>query len=52
VHHGGHVGPRLVDLAVDEALEEDAAAALIDRVRVEIELHDVFRGDERGRERA
>ena len=37
---------------MDEALEEHRAAAGIDRVAVEIELHDVVGGDERRRQRA
>ena len=47
-----HVRPRLVDLAVDEALEEHAAAALVDGIAIEIELHDVGGGDVRRRHRA
>jgi hypothetical protein len=35
VDHGVHVRPRLVDRAVDEALEIRRAAALVDRRTVE-----------------
>ena len=52
VHHGVDVGPRLVGAAVDEALQEHAAVALIDRVGVKVELHDVLDRDQRRRPRA
>ena len=52
VHDGVHVGPRAKRLAVDEALEEHAAAALIDRIGVEVELHDVLGRHQRRRPRA
>ena len=38
-----HVGPRAVDLAVDEALEIDAPARRVDRAAVEVERQDVGR---------
>ena len=41
VHHARHVGPCLVNRAVDEAFEKDAAPARLARLRVEIEFHDV-----------
>src|SRR5262245_18571866 len=46
-----HVWPCLVDLGMNEALRIDRAAALIDRLAVEIERHDVVLGDEAGRDR-
>ena len=52
VHDRPDVRPRLVDLAVDEPFEVGGAGARIDRVRVEIVLHDVGHGDELGGERA
>ena len=36
-----HVGTGAVDLAVDEALAGELAAAAVGRVRVEVEHHDV-----------
>ena len=41
VHHGVHVRPRLVDGAVDEALQIRRAAALVDRGAVESIFDDV-----------
>ena len=52
VHDGDHVGPRAVDLAVDEAFEIRARRVRLGRVAVEIELDDVGGGDERGRHAA
>ncbi len=43
-----HVGPRAVDLAVDEALEIDRRASAVDRVAVEIEFDDVAARHQRG----
>ena len=45
-------GTRAIDFAVDEALEERAAAARIDAFAIEIIFHDVVGGDERRRKRA
>jgi hypothetical protein len=42
VHHRHHVGPRLVDLAVDYALEEQAVLAGAHGIAVEIEFYDVL----------
>ena len=52
VDDGIHVGPDFVDFAVNETFEGQPAAALIDRVGVEVELHDVLGGHERRRQRA
>jgi hypothetical protein len=41
VHDGVDVRARLVDLAVNEPLNEHAAATLIHRIRIEVEFHDV-----------
>jgi hypothetical protein len=41
VHHGVDVGPGAKRLAVDVALQEHAAALLVDRIGVDVELHDV-----------
>ena len=49
VHHGVDVGPRAKRLAVDVALQEHAPALLIDRVGVEVELHDVLGRHQRRR---
>src|SRR5712692_9732481 len=46
------VGPRLVDLAVDETLEVERAAARVHRHAVEVVLHDVGRGHQLGRDGA
>jgi L-ascorbate metabolism protein UlaG (beta-lactamase superfamily) len=46
-----HVGPRLVDLAVDAALEVHQPPALIDRIGIEVVLHDVVDRDHRRRQR-
>ena len=51
VHHGVHVRPRLVDGAVDEALEIRRAAALVDRRAVEGIFDDVVALDALGRTR-
>ena len=47
-----HVRPHLVDFAVDEALQEHAAAVLVDGIGIEVELHDVGSRHVRGRHRA
>ena len=52
VHHRLHVGPRLVDAAVDEALVIERPAVVLRRRAVEVELHDVGLADHLGRERA
>ena len=52
VHDRHHVRPRLVERAVDEALEIGRAAARIDRVAFEREFHDVGGLDAVGRARA
>ena len=49
VHHGVHVRPRLVDRAVDEALQIGRAAALVDRGAVERIFDDVVALDALGR---
>ncbi len=41
VHHRADIGPRLKDAAMDRALAVHDAAALVDRVAVEVEFHDV-----------
>ena len=51
VHHGVHVRPRLVDGAVDEALEIRRAAALVDRRAVVGIFDDVVALDALGRAR-
>src|SRR5689334_14351754 len=51
VQHGVDVGPRLVDLGMDEALRIDRAIALVERLAVEIELHNVGPADTARRER-
>jgi len=51
VNHRHYVRPRLVDFAVDEAFEKHGSAAGIDRIAVEVELHDVVGRDQRRRER-
>src|SRR5262245_54956388 len=45
------VGARLVDLGMDETLGVDRAAALVDRLALEVELHDVGLADTARRER-
>jgi transposase len=52
VDHAVDVRPRLVGLAVDEALDEQRTAAAVHRIGVEIELHDVLGGHQTGRDRA
>src|SRR5437763_473553 len=42
VHDREHIGPRLVDLAVDETLGHRFPAARIERVAVEVVLEDVL----------
>ncbi len=49
MHDGLHLRLRPVDLAVDEALKVTSAAARIDSVAVEVELHDIGSGDQRRR---
>ena len=45
VHHGANVRPVLIDRAMDRAFAVHGAPALIDRLAVEIELHDVVQDD-------
>jgi len=52
VDDGVDVRPHLVDLAVDETLLVGAAPLRIDRLAVEVVLHDVVRRDRRRRDRA
>ena len=52
MHHRFDVCARLIDLAVDEPLEVELAVPRIHGVAVEIELDDVLRGDQLGRQRA
>src|SRR4051812_7480059 len=52
VHHRLDVGPRLVDLAVDEALAHRLARARVERIALEVVLDHVVLGDQLGRERA
>ena len=52
VHDRHHVGAYLIDLAVDETFEIGRAAARIDRRAVQVEFHDVVRGDQRRRHAA
>src|SRR5580692_11345211 len=51
VHHGVHVRPRLVDGAVDEALQIGSAAAFVDRGAVESIFDEVVALDALGRAR-
>ena len=51
VHHGVHVRPRLIDGAVDEALEIWRAAAFVDRGAVESIFDEVVALDALGRAR-
>ena len=52
VHDGLNIGPRLVDLAVNEALEKTAAAICVDWVAFQIVLEDVAGGHQRRRKRS
>jgi hypothetical protein len=45
VHHGANARPMLIDRAMDRAFAVHGAPALINRIAVEIELHDVVRND-------
>ena len=45
---GADVAARLVDFAMDEALDVHQATLLVDRIGIEIKFHDVF-GDDRRR---
>src|SRR5262244_2013409 len=45
VQHCVHVRTRLVDLGMDEALRIDRAVALVERLCIKIELHDVSLAD-------
>ena len=51
VQHRVDVGTRLVDFGMDETLRVDRTVALVDRLAVEIELHDVGLADAARRER-
>src|SRR5262249_44815612 len=51
VQHGVDVRTRLVDLRVDETLRVDRSVAAVDRLRLEVELHDVRLADTARRER-
>ena len=42
--NGFHVGPRPIDLGMDEALEKARAPARVDRIAVEIVFEDVACG--------
>ena len=48
VHDGHDIRPRLVDLAMDEPLQEAAAALGVHRLGVEVEFHDVVGFHQRG----
>ena len=52
VDHCMHVRPDFVDLAVNETLESQPAATLIEGAGVQVELHDVLRGHQGWRKRA
>ena len=52
VHDRLHVGPRLIDRAVNEALGEQPRLRRLHRSRSEIEFENVARGDQRGSQRA
>ena len=52
MHHRAGVRPRAVDLAMDVAFEVDRAAASVERIAVEAELHDVFGTNQRRRDTA
>ena len=41
MHNGVHVSTRLVDLAMNEPLDVEAAAFALDRIAVEIKFHDI-----------
>ena len=45
MHHRIHVRPRLVDLAMDEALDIGLPAARVERLAVEVEGYDVGHRD-------
>ncbi len=50
VDHRGDIGAGAVDLAMDEALQIDRAATRRQGIAVKVELQDVVRGDEGGRQ--
>src|SRR5262249_15954255 len=52
MHDGLNIRSRLVDLAVDKALDETATAIRVDRMAVQIVLDDVIGRNQRGRDRA
>jgi hypothetical protein len=52
VDDGVHVGPALVNLAVDESLGVELAVARVERVAVKVEFQDIAGCDELRRERA
>src|SRR5258705_10071480 len=52
VHDGLNIGPRLVDFAMYEALEETATPIRVDRIAVEAVLDDVPGRYQRRRDRA
>ena len=47
MHNPHHFRVRFIDLRMNEALEEDAASARVDRIAVLIEFHDVAGRDQR-----
>src|SRR5579864_5170556 len=52
VNHRMHVGPRLIDSAMDRALDIDRSAALVDRIAIEIEFDEVVDRHELGATRS
>jgi len=50
VHDGFHVGSCLVYLAVNEALQIHSSTFAVDRIAIEVVLHDVVSRDERRRQ--
>src|SRR5262245_59293814 len=50
--HRHHIGPRLVNAAMNEALRVDRAIRVVEPVAVEVELDDVLLGDQTGAARA
>jgi len=48
VHHGADVRPALIDRTMDGAFAIHGTAALIDRIAIEVELHDVIQDDKFG----
>ena len=51
MNHRHHVRPRLVNFAMNEALQKHGSTTVAHGVAIEIELHDVGGGDQRRRER-